>query len=68
MEEDLLLGDAVAHVVDGVADDDGDEDLDDVVEDDGDAAPGEVLPVAPEVGIEGFQAIHHAGFILCRRD
>ena len=42
MEDDLLLGDAVAHVVDGVADDERDEDLDDVVEDDRDPAPGEV--------------------------
>ena len=50
MVDDLGFGDAVPHVVDGVADDDRDQHLDDVVEDDGDAAPGEILPVAPEVG------------------
>ena len=50
--EDLGFGDAVLHVVDGVADDDGDEDFDDVVEDDRDPAPGEMLPISPEVGCE----------------
>ncbi len=41
VEEDLLLGEAMAHVVDGVADDDGHEHLEDVVDDVGDATPGE---------------------------
>ncbi len=49
MVEDLGLGEAVLHVVDGVADDEGEEDFDDVVEDDRDPAPGERLPVSPEV-------------------
>ena len=53
------LGDAVLHVVDGVADDDGDENLDDVVEDDRDPAPGEMLPISPEVGSERFQFVEH---------
>ncbi len=40
VKEDLLLRDAVTHIVDGVTDDDGDQHLEDVIEDDGDAAPG----------------------------
>ena len=63
VEDDLLLGDAVAHVVDGVADDEGDEDLEDVVEDDRDPAPGEVLPVAPEVGVERPESFKHVVMI-----
>jgi len=47
----------VAHVVDGVADDERDEDLDGVVEENGDAAPGEGLPVALEVRDEGPEAV-----------
>ena len=49
--EDLLLGDAVLHVVDGVADDGGDEDFDDVVKNSRNPAPGERFPVSPEVGV-----------------
>ncbi len=59
MVDDLLLGDAVAHVVDGVADDEGEHDLDDVVEDDGHPTPGEVFPVAPEVGVEWPKFFKH---------
>ncbi len=47
--DDFGLGEAVLHVVDGAADDERDENLDDVIEDDRYAAPGEALPVAPEV-------------------
>ena len=47
--DDLGLGEAVLHIVDGAADDQRDENLDDVVADDGYAAPGEALPVSPEV-------------------
>ena len=59
MVEDLGFGDAVLHVVDGVADDDGDEDLNDVVENDRDPAPGEMLPISPEVGNERFKSFEH---------
>jgi hypothetical protein len=59
---DLGFGDAVLHVVDGVADDDGDEHLDGVVEDDRDPTPGEVLPVSPEVGYERFKSFQHSSF------
>ena len=48
--DDLGFGDAVLHVVDGVANDKGDEDFDDVVKDDRDPTPGEILPVSTEVG------------------
>ena len=41
VKEDFLLGDAVLHVVDGVADDGGDEHLDDVVKNGRNPAPGE---------------------------
>ncbi len=57
--EDLGFGDAVLHVVDGVADDEREQDADDVVEDDRDASPGEVLPVALEVGNEWSEFLEH---------
>ncbi len=60
--EDFALGDAVLHVVDGVADDDGDENLDDVVKDGRDPTPGEVFPVSPEVGCERFEFVEHMDF------
>jgi hypothetical protein len=50
VEEDLLLGDAVLHVVDGVADDGGEKYLDYVVKNSRNPAPGERFPVSPEVG------------------
>jgi hypothetical protein len=46
---DLGLGETVLHVVDGAADDERDKNLDDVIEDDCYAAPGETLPVSLEV-------------------
>ena len=58
--DDLGFGDAVLHVVDGVADDEREELRDDVVDDDRDPTPGEVLPVALEVGEEWADAGEHA--------
>jgi hypothetical protein len=58
--EDLGFGDAVLHIVDGVADDDGDKDFNDVVENDRDPAPGEMLPISPEVGNERFKFFEHS--------
>lgn len=49
MVEDLFLGQAVAQVVDGVADHDGEKDFECVIEDGGDPTPGEAFPVSPEV-------------------
>ena len=56
-----LMGDAggieaAAHVIDGDADDERDEDLGAVVQERGEAAPGEAGPVPLEVGREGLQA------------
>ena len=59
MVDNLGFGDAVLHVVDGVTDDDGDEHLDGVVEDDCDPAPGEMLPISPEVGCQRFKSFEH---------
>jgi len=49
--EDFLLGDAVLHVVDGVTDDGGEEDFDDVVKNGRNPTPGERFPISPEVGV-----------------
>ena len=49
--ENFLLRDAVAHVVDGVADDERNQNLGDVIGNDSNPSPGEMLPVAPEVGV-----------------
>lgn len=57
--KDLLLADAGAQVVDGVADDEGQENLDGVVEQDSDPTPGEMFPVALEVGCEWFETVEH---------
>ena len=46
----LAFGDAVLHVVDGVADNERDKDFDDVIKDDRDPTPGEILPISTEVG------------------
>ena len=66
--DDLGLGDAEAEVIDRVADDQREEDGNDVVEDDGHAAPGELFPISPEVGGKGFEAFEHGcGVNLDRR-
>ena len=57
--KDLFLREVMFHVVDGVADDERDEDFDDVVEDGRDPAPGEMLPISPEVGCERLQFVKH---------
>ncbi len=57
--DDLCFSDAVLHIVDGVADDEGDENFNDVVEHDREPAPGEVLPISPEVGCEGSEFFEH---------
>lgn len=53
MVDDLLLSYSVTHVVDGMADNGGEQDFDGVVEQNGDPTPGEILPVSPEVWVEG---------------
>lgn len=68
MKENLLLRDAVAHIINRMANDDGHKDLDDVIEDDGDAAPGKRFPVALEIGIQRFEASHHAEDSLNRKN
>ena len=57
--QDLLLGDAGAEIVYSVTDDQRQQDLDGVVEHDRDPTPGEVLPVALEVGRERADLFNH---------
>ena len=59
MVDDLSFGETVLHVVNGAADDEGDKDFDYVVEDDRYAAPGETLPVSPEVWEQRSKSIEH---------
>ena len=63
VHEDAVRGGVVLHVVDRVAYDGRHGDFDEVVEHGRDAAAGEVLPVAPEVGGEGFQAVEHGDWM-----
>ena len=57
--EDFGFGDAVLHVIDGVADDERQENLNDVIEDDRYPTPGEILPISPEVGNERSKFFKH---------
>src|ERR1017187_8123502 len=58
--DDLGFGDAVFHVIDSVPDDQRENDADDVVCDDRDPSPGEIFPIALEIGCERSDAIEHA--------
>ncbi len=58
---DLGGGEAVLHVLDGVADEQRDHGLGGVVDDERETAPGEAPPVAAEVGEERSEAGEHKG-------
>src|ERR1019366_1683464 len=58
--DDLGFGDAVFHVIDGVADDERKNYADDVVGYDRHPTPGEILPISPEVRVERSDAFEHA--------
>jgi hypothetical protein len=57
--DDLVGVEAVLHVGDGVADDQGDQCLRTVIDEQGEEAEGEAAPVASEVGEEGAEAGKH---------
>ena len=58
--DDFGVSDALAHIVDGVADDEGKNDADEIVGDHRDASPGEIFPVALEVRKQRSNLIKHA--------
>ena len=64
VKKDFVRGGGVAEVVDGLADNNGKDGAYGVVDDDGDAAPGELVPVTPKVGEEGAEAIEHGDLML----
>src|SRR5665213_2890919 len=57
--DDARFGDAIVlHVVHGVADDERQQHADDVIGDDGDCSPCEVLPVTAQIGEERSDLVH----------